>query len=139
MADTGDDKPGGPRYTDHGDGTVTDNVTDLTWQQLVPTAPTGCSSGAFCTWEEAKKYCTGLALSGTGWRLPTREEFTTLILESGFPPVWDMAAFPPSEASDFWTSSPYPDLPGWAWLISFQTGGTYGENPTMPHSVRCVR
>ena len=50
------------RYT-VASGTVYDTKTKLTWQQVVPWTT--------YSWADAKTYCAGLSLAGTGWRLPT--------------------------------------------------------------------
>ncbi|MCB1091869.1 MAG: sulfatase-like hydrolase/transferase, partial [Verrucomicrobiae bacterium] len=60
-----------PQYTDNGDGTVTDNQTGLTWQQVPPSA--------FYSWPEAQAYADSLVLAGrTDWRLPTMKELLSL-------------------------------------------------------------
>src|SRR5947208_14336300 len=66
--------------------TVLDNKTKLTWQRAV--GQTGVD------WATAKNYCTNLNLSGTGWRLPTRNELVTLVdLSQPSTPI-DPTAFP---------------------------------------------
>jgi hypothetical protein len=58
-------------YTDNGDGTVTDNHTGLTWQQVPPEA--------FYAWPEAIAYAESLSLAGhDDWRLPTMKELLSL-------------------------------------------------------------
>jgi len=64
-----------PRYTDHGDGTVTDWVTGLMWQQ-------GISEKV--TYAQALAGAAGFALAGhDDWRLPTIKELYSLVLFSG--------------------------------------------------------
>jgi Protein of unknown function (DUF1566) len=53
-----------PRFTDNGDGTITDNKTGLMWQKS--------PSNIHRTWIEANSFCFSL---GDGWRLPTSTEF----------------------------------------------------------------
>ena len=58
-------------YTDNGDGTVTDEVTGLTWQQTP--ANTGLS------WQEAVDCCESLELGGyDDWRIPTLKELFSI-------------------------------------------------------------
>ncbi len=65
-----------PSYTDNGDGTVTDNNTNLIWQQDPPSNK--------MTYSEAVEYVENLELGGyTDWRLPTIEESFTLAMMDG--------------------------------------------------------
>jgi hypothetical protein len=67
-----------PAYTDNGDGTITDNVTGLMWQQ---------DPGAKMTWDEAAGGADSFDFAGyTDWRLPTIKELYSLILFSGIDP-----------------------------------------------------
>jgi len=60
-----------PSYRDNGDGTVTDKVTGLMWQQVPPEA--------FYSWSEAQTYADNLDLGGyDDWRLPTMKELLSL-------------------------------------------------------------
>jgi hypothetical protein len=62
-------------YTDNGDGTITDNLTQLVWQKVPNTT-------AF-TWEQAIAYAEGLTIGGaTDWRLPNIKELQSLNNES---------------------------------------------------------
>jgi hypothetical protein len=67
-----------PSYTDNGDGTVTDNVTGLMWQQ---------DPGEKLTWAEAVEYLDEFneeALGGySDWRIPTIKELYSLVDFSG--------------------------------------------------------
>jgi hypothetical protein len=60
-----------PAYRDHGDGTITDLVTGLTWQKT-PDFVTR-------TWEDARRYASSLALgSHQDWRLPAIKELFSI-------------------------------------------------------------
>ena len=68
----------GPTYVDSGDGTVTDLITGLMWQQL---------PGAKVTFAEAVALTTSFDLAGyDDWRLPTIKELYSLILFTGVDP-----------------------------------------------------
>lgn len=121
-------------YTDNGDGTVTDNVTALVWQQSVPSTQ--------YTQPEAAMYCAGLNLGGyTDWRLPSVIELLSIVDRSTYAPSINAAAFPNTPSQWFWSSTPYAGavIPVW-WGVFF----IYG-NPTSSASelaadyVRCVR
>jgi hypothetical protein len=62
-------------YTDNGDGTVTDNVTGLMWQQTMVSK---------MTYDEAIEYANDSKLAGySDWRIPNIKELFSLIDYSG--------------------------------------------------------
>ena len=64
-----------PSYTDNGDGTITDNVTGLMWQQ---------DMGEKITFENAFTKADSLSLaSHSDWRVPTLKELYSLIQFTG--------------------------------------------------------
>ncbi len=74
-----------PSYTDNGDGTVTDNVTLLTWQQTPDTNGDGVIDiEDKMTMDDAIGYCSALTLAGySDWRLPDIKTIYSLIDFSG--------------------------------------------------------
>ncbi|MDY7077248.1 MAG: DUF1566 domain-containing protein [Chloroflexota bacterium] len=66
-------------FTDNGDGTVTDNVTGLTWEQSPNSGPS--------TWPDAQEYCEALTLGGLeDWRMPNLKElFSISDFSAGWP------------------------------------------------------
>ena len=67
-----------PAYTDNGDGTVTDDVTGLMWQQ---------DPGDKQYWSDAVAGAASFSLGGhSDWRVPTVKELYSLILFSGRDP-----------------------------------------------------
>ena len=77
-----------PSYTNNGDGTVTDNVTGLMWQQSPDTNGDGEIDAADkLTFEEAVDEAGAQTTGGyADWRLPTIKELYSLILFSGVDP-----------------------------------------------------
>jgi len=77
-----------PRYQDNGDGTVTDLVTGLMWQQSPDTDGDGdIDADDKLTYDEAVAGASGFDLAGyDDWRLPTIKEQYSLILFSGVDP-----------------------------------------------------
>lgn len=77
-----------PSYTDHGDGTVTDHVTGLTWQKSPDTNRDGkIDASDKMTYAEALDGASDLMLGGfDDWRLPSIKELYSLILFSGVDP-----------------------------------------------------
>ena len=124
-------------YTDNGDGTVTDNVTGLMWQQNL-------DSGVF-TASEAENYCA-VTLNAAGglaghddWRLPTRIELVSLIDFSKVNPSIDTSAFPNAPSMNFWTSSNVKNQPGYHYVIGFGTTYIGTNDPAGTFRARCVR
>ena len=77
-----------PSYTDNGDGTVTDNVTGLMWQQSADTDGDGdIDADDKLTYDEAIARAEALNLGGhSDWRLPTIKELYSLIDFNGTDP-----------------------------------------------------
>lgn len=107
----------GPRFTDNGDDTVTDNNTKLIWAKLA-------DIGGWKNWQEAGSYCAGITLAGhSDWRLPSLSELKSLIDISQYDP-----ALPPGnpfmnvQSSDYWSSTPSASIPGLAWFVYLRSG-----------------
>jgi hypothetical protein len=85
-------------YINNGDGTVTDTVTSLMWQQ---TAPTNAMS-----WEEALSYCEMLNIGNySDWRLPTIKELRSLADYNRYNPAIDTTYFPDANSSFYWSAT----------------------------------
>ena len=119
------------------DGTVTDVVTGLVWQQTVPAQRR--------SWSAAKDVCQALVLGGRDdWRLPSRIELVSLIEHRRSDPSLDLTAFPftpgAGPASDwFWTSTPAAGAPEKAWYVYFYFGYPDVDEQSSEFAVRCVR
>jgi hypothetical protein len=82
-----------PRYQDNGDGTVTDLITGLMWQQ---------DPGAKQTFTQAQAGATALRLGGhSDWRLPAIKELYSLIQFNGTDPSNCMDSTAPCTAKPF--------------------------------------
>ncbi|MCX5684547.1 MAG: DUF1566 domain-containing protein, partial [Planctomycetota bacterium] len=127
-----------PTYKDNGDGTVTDKVTGLVWQQV---------DGGEMTWEQAAAYADSLSLGGyTDWRLPFAKELFSLMDESTINPAMNTTYFPASAAEYWWSSETAVDDAAKVWVTN--AGGGIGPHPktetisaggTKSFHVRCVR
>jgi hypothetical protein len=118
-------------YTDHNDGTVTDNSTGLMWQQ---------ADTSDKTWADALAYCTSLNLGGyTDWRLPNIKELRSLVAANRSNPAIDTAFFPETSATWFWSSTTNASTPYDAWIVNFYFGDVDGHGKINEYHVRAVR
>ncbi len=122
-------------FTDNGNGTVTDNVTQLVWQK-VPNAN-------LFNWEQAITYAEGLTLaSATDWRLPNIKELQSLNMESTSSPSVNTAFFSSIGVHNYWSSTtllPNPANLTSAWYWNTQFGITTFDTKTNTNYVICVR
>jgi hypothetical protein len=120
-------------YTDNGDGTVTDDVTRLIWQQLTP-------AGDYDQMEAAT-YCAGLTLGGSSdWRLPEVIELVSIVDTGTYNPSIDSTMFPGTPAVGFyWSSTGYAGDPTNMWGVYFNNGYSDYNDASLKYSVRCVR
>ncbi len=136
-------------YTINGDGTVTDNVTDLTWDRCAwGQSGADCLTGSASThtWSQA----LGVAVTansqngGVGyknhndWRLPSRTELVSLVNYAASNPAID-ATFPATPTSWFWSSTILEVVPAYAWLVASMMGSpSPTSSPTTTTFVSCV-
>jgi len=117
-------------YTDHGDGTVTDNVTGLMWPK--DGSGLGCWNSQTSSWAEAINYCETLEFAGhLDWRLPNIRELASLINYGTVGPAMDTAVFTNTVWDGYyWTSTPC-DNSAYAWSMQFYDGGSYAVHKTV--------
>ncbi len=117
-------------FTDHGDGTVIDNVTGLMWQQE--------DDDVKRDWYGAINYCGSLDLAGhTDWRLPDEYELQAIVDYGRGNPTIDTTYFPGTDSSGYWSVSPIAE---YAWQATFRHGIIQLAQKDSPHGyVRCVR
>lgn len=131
-ADVAAGAPNLESYTDNGDGTVTDNVTGLMWQQAVPATT--------YDWADAVAYCPTLTLAGhSDWRLPSMIELVSIVDYGQYKPSIDPTYFPSTPSEPFWSSSPFAGSSGYAWNVDFYRGDSHCNVVGGFSRVRCVR
>jgi hypothetical protein len=133
-----------PRFTDNGDGTVTDHLTQLTWPKSL------CCLGQQ-TWANALAAANALANGHVAcsladgsvagdWRLPNRNELESLLdlgrsdnpsLPAGHPFV--------NVLSDYWSSTTWPFVTSNAWQVDLNNGGVNLHPKTSSFCTRAVR
>ena len=104
----------GDRFTDNGDGTITDNATGLMWPDDANGA--GGNNGNVGTWNMAIDYAEALDFAGhDDWRLPNIHELMSLIDHGvAFPAITTMIQNAQTIAP--WISTTLPPLTDWAWI-----------------------
>ncbi len=140
-----------PRFTDHGDGTVTDNLTGLIWLKNAYVANTTR------TWAQAFADVAELNASGTmnsnasgdesnggshqtDWRLPNVRELQSLIDYGNFGPALPTGhPFTNVQNTWYWSSSTYAGDTGVACLVNLSTGLVNGGGKTFGYLVWPVR
>ena len=140
-----------PRFTDKGNGTVTDNLTKLIWLK-------DASSFSLRTWEQALSDANTLASGSHGltdgskagdWRLPNVKELQSLIDRAYYSPAlsnalgtdkWtDGNAFINVQVNLYWSSTTYSYDTTQAWYVSPYGGNMNTRPKTMNGLVWPVR
>ena len=131
------------RFLKHGNGTVTDTVSGLMWAQCAEgLSGSACTDGgaANFTWEEALIRARDSGLAGyTDWRLPNLKELFSMVEERCVDPAINLAVFPNTPASYFWSASPSADSSNFTWIVGFMNGGADYRSRYNYSQVRLVR
>ena len=72
------------------------------------------------------------------WRLPTKDELQGILASSGSPRI-DTTWFPNTQASYYWSSSPYVGYSNVAWGVDFYNGYPVSNYRNYDYHVRLVR
>jgi hypothetical protein len=108
-----------PSYTNNGNGTITDNVTGLMWQQ---------ADGGEMTIENAQIYCDNLTLGGyTDWRLPNCHELFSILNHDKVNPAADTNYFTKTLAEYWWSNEFQANDANKVWVTN--AGGGVGNHP----------
>jgi hypothetical protein len=117
------------RMRDNHDGTVTDTVTMLMWQQTTATRK--------YTWEDALFYAEDLSLGGhSDWRVPNRNELQSLLdFRNG------VVVFADTKIDAmYWSSTTCKNNAHNAWCINFEVGVASSPNNKIHSSyIRAIR
>ena len=133
------------RFTDNGDGTVTDKVTGLHWKRCSEGQTwdgTTCTGTATAyTWQQAMDLAEAASYAGkSDWRLPSIEELRSIVEQACIEPAIDLTVFPATPSVGWWSSSPYAGYAGQAWTIFFYDGKDANNNKDSGNCrVRLVR
>ncbi len=131
------------RYTDNGDGTVTDNETTLMWEKCTQgLSGNDCSigTGGRHDWKEALQLVNNYSFaSHNDWRLPNIKELSSLVARRCSDPSINESAFPNTSASYFLSSSPSASNSSNVWQLHFGEGFAHSDSRDLKNFVRLVR
>ncbi|MEJ2418386.1 MAG: DUF1566 domain-containing protein [Exilibacterium sp.] len=131
---------------DNGNGTITDQLTGLMWQQEEFGRP---AQGSVCEeivgyidhvpWETALTYCQDLQLGGySNWRLPNIKELESITDERGLQTSFNTTFFPHA-CGNYWSSTSFIVDSGYAYYYENQTGQFKFTSKNDTLEVKCVR
>jgi len=143
-------------YTDNGDGTITDDVTGLTWEKKSDDGSVHDKDTLY-NWTNA--YAVHLAaLNGGGgfaghtdWRLPNVKELQTIVhyenvnpsvataFNAGCVASCSVLTCSCTSSSFYWTSTTSSSFPTYAWYVNFASGSVLNDAKTTGRFVRAVR
>ena len=108
-----------PFFSINENGTVTDTITGLMWQQ---------TDGGEMTIENAILYCSTLTLGGySDWRLPNAHESFSILNHQNVNPAIDASVFTVTLAEYWWTSDRQANDSNKVWVTN--AGGGIGNHP----------
>lgn len=140
-----------PRFTNNGDGTITDTLTGLDWLQDGDCPGTAMGWQAALTWIASTLNASGTACTNysagtfTDWRLPNIKELLSLVDLSqsapALPPGHPFVNVPDGSSSEnYWSSSSPSGFPASAFTLWIGYGGTgTPDKDTTTHYVWAVR
>jgi hypothetical protein len=119
-------------FTDNGNQTITDNLTQLVWQKN-PRIDS-------MTWEDALQYADTFQLAGyTDWRLPNIKELQSINDEKRGSPSINKTYFPTAITGKYFSSTTLPNQTSKAWYLDTQYGITTYQYKTVKLNVVLVR
>ena len=131
-----------PRFTDHGNGTVTDNLTGLVWLKNANCAGT-------MVWTAAMTWAAALASPSCGlsdgsvagqWRLPTVKELSSLIHRGTYNPALPAGhPFAGVQSLVYWSSTSNASGTDVAWLVFLAYGNVLWNYKSYAYYVWPVR
>jgi len=136
-------------FVDNGDGTVTHNLTGLTWAKCADG-----KSGASCDvgflqsvgWQNAlaRVVAANAAnyLGHSDWRMPNIKELESIVENCGLNPAINKVVFPgvaQDLSSQYWSSTLDVQTAGKVWYVLFGEGATSTNFGGSPFALRLVR
>jgi len=121
-------------------GVAFDNHTKLTWKLCAEGQDFShghCTGDATqFTWDEAMR---NFENQKDSWRLPNVDELQSIVEAQCKSPSLNIAVFPFTPLSSFWSASPLDKDPALAWYVSFIDGRSNSTGKAARKNVRLVR
>ncbi|CAK0768072.1 Fimh-like protein [Gammaproteobacteria bacterium] len=136
------------RFTDNGNGTVSDTQTGLMWKRCtegMTWSVTTCIGDELTfTWQDALKQAVTVnetSYAGyTDWRVPNIKELLSIVDRRCAGPAINTTVFPAASSSYLWTSSPAKTTSYNSWIVSFDAGTLDANQPrSLKYAIRLVR
>jgi hypothetical protein len=130
------------RYTDNGDGTITDKTTKLMWKKCSEGQSSfDCSNGSASNynWKNALSLNNSIFAGHSDWRLPNIKELGSLVSFNCYNPSINKTMFPNTPDSFFLSSSSISNKHNYIWRISFKYGYDNDKERNLSSKVRLVR
>jgi len=100
----------------------------------------GKCEGSACDTQSYIEAINKMGLCGANdWRLPTKRELLSIVDNSRFKPAIDERLFPMALPTNYWSSSPYPDISTLAWQVYFLYGEASPSKKSEMNHIRLVR
>lgn len=114
---------------------VIDKKNKLMWQD------TKSNINDLVSHYDAPKYCEKVTMGGfTNWRVPSVEEYKTIIDKTRKDEIMINRAFTFILPDDYWAAdNTWRNFGKWGYYIFFKSGTAYYENRTYKKLIRCVR
>ncbi len=131
-----------PSYTSNGNGTVTDNVTGLMWQQHTVDGTYNWyqAAGVYdASYNSTTQDVCGEQTTGghSDWRLPTKKELMGIVDHGVYYPAINSKFG--AQASNYWSSTTCASYSYDAWFVFFNYGDVHHYDKSHGDFVRCVR
>lgn len=121
-----------PSFTNNGDGTVTDNLTGLLWQQ----SDDGVARPYYIARYE---YAGTVSIGGySNWRLPTKKELLRIANFGQENAAIDTTIFPATKNMCYWTQVSCTGQAEHVWAVDFTTGSVSATPDSTSCYVRLV-
>jgi hypothetical protein len=137
------------RFTDNGDGTVTDHGSNLMWMLCAVgqtwTKATCNGAATALTWQGALDAAQAINKRGNlffnDWRLPQVPELAGIAERQCKNPRINLTVFPGTPSAAFWTATSRPSatVEAFAFVLGFGADGIKYVSKEETHDVRLVR